>query len=85
MIYFSLAQLQEAMKSQTHSDSLNFSQRSIAMSLVKKLDRSLALAVASLQEMDPKYYKGKTTTTKKRQTFWKMELQLNISHDYTYI
>ncbi|XP_053507743.1 UPF0764 protein C16orf89 homolog [Ictalurus furcatus] len=51
------AQLQEAMKSQTHSDSLNFSQRSIAMSLVKKLDRSLALAVASLQEMDPKYYK----------------------------
>ncbi|KAK3520865.1 hypothetical protein QTP70_034869 [Hemibagrus guttatus] len=51
------AQLQEATKSQTHSDSLNFSQRSIAMSLVKKLDKSLALAVTSLQETDPKYYK----------------------------
>ncbi|XP_026993910.1 UPF0764 protein C16orf89 homolog [Tachysurus fulvidraco] len=51
------AQLQEATKSQTHSDSLNLSQRSIAMSLVKKLDKSLALAVTSLQETDPKYYK----------------------------
>ncbi|KAF5889042.1 UPF0764 protein C16orf89 [Clarias magur] len=51
------AQLQEATKSQTHSDSLNLSQRSIALSLVKKLDKSLALAVTSLQETDPKYYK----------------------------
>ncbi|MCI4385444.1 hypothetical protein PGIGA_G00050600 [Pangasianodon gigas] len=51
------AQLQEATKSQTHSDSLNLSQRSIAVSLVKKLDKSMALAVTSLQEMDPKYYK----------------------------
>lgn len=57
--YFSSAQLQEATKSQTHSDSLNLSQRSIAVSLVKKLDKSLALAVVSLQETDPKYYKGK--------------------------
>ncbi|XP_060757125.1 UPF0764 protein C16orf89 homolog [Neoarius graeffei] len=51
------AQLQEATKSQTHSDSLNLSQRSIAVSLVRKLDKSLALAVASLQETDSKYYK----------------------------
>ncbi|KAF7698444.1 UPF0764 protein C16orf89 homolog [Silurus meridionalis] len=51
------AQLQQATKSQTHSDSLNLSQRSITVSLVKKLDKSLALAVAALQQTDPKYYK----------------------------
>ncbi|KAI5623099.1 UPF0764 protein C16orf89-like precursor [Silurus asotus] len=55
------AQLQQATKSQTHSDSLNLSQRSIAVSLVKKLDKSLALAVASLQQTDPKYYKDGST------------------------
>lgn len=80
--FFPLAQLQEATKSQTHSDSLNLSQRLIAVSLVRKLDKSLALAVASLQETDSKYYKGKT---KKRQTFWKMEHQLNICVVITHV
>ncbi|XP_076839422.1 UPF0764 protein C16orf89 homolog isoform X2 [Brachyhypopomus gauderio] len=51
------AQLQEATRSWPNSDFLSLFQRSIALSLVKKLDRSLSHAVTSLQETDSKYYK----------------------------
>ncbi|XP_035387774.1 UPF0764 protein C16orf89 homolog isoform X2 [Electrophorus electricus] len=51
------AQLQEATRSWPNSDFLSLFQRSIAVSLVKKLDRSLSHAITSLQETDPKYYK----------------------------
>uniref|UniRef100_A0A8B9JNQ4 Uncharacterized protein n=1 Tax=Astyanax mexicanus TaxID=7994 RepID=A0A8B9JNQ4_ASTMX len=54
------AQLLEATRSWPHSDFVSLSQRSTAMSLIKKLDRSLTHAVRSLQQTDPKYYKGKT-------------------------
>ncbi|XP_017568773.1 UPF0764 protein C16orf89 homolog isoform X1 [Pygocentrus nattereri] len=50
-------QLQEATRAWPHSDFVSLSQRSTAVSLVKKLDRSLSHAVRSLQETDPKYYK----------------------------
>uniref|UniRef100_A0A3B1KFN1 Chromosome 16 open reading frame 89 n=1 Tax=Astyanax mexicanus TaxID=7994 RepID=A0A3B1KFN1_ASTMX len=51
------AQLLEATRSWPHSDFVSLSQRSTAMSLIKKLDRSLTHAVRSLQQTDPKYYK----------------------------
>ncbi|XP_066498450.1 UPF0764 protein C16orf89 homolog isoform X2 [Hoplias malabaricus] len=51
------AQLQEATRSWPHSDFVSLSQRSTAVTLVKKLDRSLTHAVRSLQDTDPEYYK----------------------------
>ncbi|XP_062875090.1 UPF0764 protein C16orf89 homolog [Trichomycterus rosablanca] len=64
------AQLQEAMRSRSHSDSLSLSQRSIAVSLFKKLERSLVDAVASLQTTDAKYYKEFEPVLS--QSFWSL-------------
>lgn len=50
-------QLQEATRSPVHSDSLSLSQRVLATSLVKKLDKSLACAISTVRVTDPKYFK----------------------------
>lgn len=54
------AQLLEATRTWPHSDFLSLSQRSAAVSLVKRLNRSLSAAVSALQDTDPKYFKGTT-------------------------
>ncbi|XP_065129818.2 UPF0764 protein C16orf89 homolog [Paramisgurnus dabryanus] len=51
------AQLLEATRTWPHSDFLSLSQRSAAVSLLKRLNRSLSAAVSALQDTDHKYFK----------------------------
>ncbi|XP_018930740.1 UPF0764 protein C16orf89 homolog isoform X2 [Cyprinus carpio] len=51
------AQLQEATRTWPHSDFLSLSQRAAAVSMLKRLNKSLSTAVSDLQETDPKYFK----------------------------
>ncbi|TRY60250.1 hypothetical protein DNTS_005914 [Danionella cerebrum] len=51
------AQLQEATRTWPHSDFLGLSQRAAAISMLKRLNKSLSTATSSLQETDPKYFK----------------------------
>lgn len=55
------AQLVEAVKSWPR-DLDSIAQRSTASSLVKRLDNSLAQAIKSLQETEPKYFRGESTS-----------------------
>ncbi|XP_051995531.1 UPF0764 protein C16orf89 homolog isoform X2 [Xyrauchen texanus] len=51
------AQLREATRTWPHSDFLSLSQRSAAVSMLKRLNRSLSTALYALQGTDPKYFK----------------------------
>lgn len=55
---YNSAQLQEATRTWPYSDFLSLSQRAAAVSMLKTLNKSLSTAVSSLQETDPKYFKG---------------------------
>lgn len=56
------AELKEAVRTWPHSDPVSWAQRTSAVTLVKRLDRSFNKAVAALQQSDPKYYQGETKT-----------------------
>ncbi|KAM3864009.1 UPF0764 protein C16orf89 homolog [Diretmus argenteus] len=51
------AELKEAVRTWPHTDPVSWAQRTATVALVKRLDQSLAKAVAALQQNDPKYYR----------------------------
>ncbi|XP_055754014.1 UPF0764 protein C16orf89 homolog [Salvelinus fontinalis] len=51
------AELKEAVRTWPHTDPLSWSQRTATVTLVKRLDQSLAKAVTELEKTDPKYYR----------------------------
>ncbi|XP_061555993.1 UPF0764 protein C16orf89 homolog isoform X1 [Phycodurus eques] len=50
------AELKEAVRTWPHSDPVSWAQRTAAVGLVKRLDRSFDNAIAALRQNDPKYY-----------------------------
>ncbi|XP_077387553.1 UPF0764 protein C16orf89 homolog isoform X2 [Festucalex cinctus] len=50
------AELKEAVRTWPHSDPISWAQRTVAVGLVKRLDRIFDNAVAALRHNDPKYY-----------------------------
>uniref|UniRef100_A0AAZ3NNY3 Chromosome 16 open reading frame 89 n=1 Tax=Oncorhynchus tshawytscha TaxID=74940 RepID=A0AAZ3NNY3_ONCTS len=51
------AELKEAVRTWPHTDPLSWSQRTATVTLVRRLDQSLAKAVTELEKTDPKYYR----------------------------
>ena len=58
---WSPAELKEAVRTWPHTDPVSWAQRTSTVSLLRRLDESLAKAVLALQRHDPKYYKGRPT------------------------
>lgn len=52
------AALKEAVQTWPHSDPVSWDQRTSAVALIKRLDRSIVKATAALKQSDPKYYRG---------------------------
>ncbi|CAL8301534.1 unnamed protein product [Merluccius merluccius] len=51
------AELKEAVRTWPHTDPVSWAQRTSTVSLLRRLDQSLAKAILALQTHDPKYYR----------------------------